>query len=41
MSLNDLMFWVFALVVAFLFYGDPDVWDRLHAFAMGVNCANP
>lgn len=27
------------LIVCFLFYGGPDVWDRMHEMAMGQGCA--
>jgi hypothetical protein len=39
MSTEDLTLWVFVLALVFLFSGTPDVWDRLHAAAMGVGCA--
>ena len=35
--MNDIAWFIFALVVVFLFYGDPDVWDKLHERAMSVN----
>jgi hypothetical protein len=36
MTGNDARFWIFLFVWVFLFYGDPDVWDKLHAKAMSV-----
>ena len=30
MSADDLRFWVFIWIAVFLFYGEPDVWDKLH-----------
>jgi hypothetical protein len=39
MSANDFRFWVWLFVVVFLFYGEPDVWDRLHEKAMSMEIA--
>ena len=36
MSREDLRFWLFALAMIFLFYGEPDVWDKLHAYVMSI-----
>lgn len=36
MSNNDARLWIWIFVVVFLFYGDPDVWDRLHEKAMSM-----
>lgn len=37
---EDIAFWLFLLAMIFLFEGTPDVWDRLHAAALGIGC-NP
>jgi hypothetical protein len=34
MSANDFRFWLFLLVAVFLFWGDPDVYDKVHDYAM-------
>lgn len=39
--MNILAEWVLVLGLFFLFWGEPDVWDKLHDRAMGtteVNC---
>ena len=36
MSASDMRFWIWLGVVVFLFYGEPDVWDRLHDAAMKI-----
>jgi len=36
MKIDDVVFAVFVLALAFLFAGDPDVWDKLHEKAMSV-----
>jgi hypothetical protein len=36
MSSSDFRFWLWLGVVVFLFYGDPDVWDRLHERVMAT-----
>lgn len=38
MNRQDVALVVTVLALAFLFTGDPDVWDRLHDAAMGVRC---
>lgn len=35
MSWRDIVFILVVLVLFFLFSGEPDLWDRLHAMAMG------
>jgi hypothetical protein len=34
MKVDDVVFAVFVLALAFLFAGEPDVWDKLHERAM-------
>lgn len=36
MSANDFRFWLFLLVAVFLFWGDPDVYDKVHDYAMNL-----
>lgn len=36
MDRKDVAAWVFILTLIFLFQGDPDVWDALHAKAMAA-----
>jgi hypothetical protein len=36
MSTNDFRFWVWLFVVVFVFYGDPDVWDKMHDYVMHI-----
>lgn len=36
MSADDMRFWIWLGVVLFLFYGEPDVWDKLHDSVMSV-----
>ena len=36
MSASDMSFWIWLAVVVFLFYGEPDVWEKLHDYAMNV-----
>ena len=35
--MNDFFHVVAALMIVFLFIGDPDVWDKLHDKAMQIN----
>jgi hypothetical protein len=35
--MNDLGFVLAVLVLVFLFHGEPDVWDKLHAKAMAMD----
>lgn len=39
MSADTVRYVIVVLVLIFLFDGDPDVWDRLHDKAMGVEVA--
>jgi len=32
------IFWTFVLALIFVFQGEPDLWDRWHAKAMGTDC---
>lgn len=36
MTPNDFRFWVWLFVVVFMFYGEPDVWDKLHGYVMNI-----
>jgi hypothetical protein len=36
MSNSELKFWVWLFVVVFVFYGDPDVWDKMHDYVMHI-----
>jgi hypothetical protein len=36
MSTDDFRFWVWLFVVVFVFYGDPDVWDKMHDYVMHI-----
>lgn len=36
MTGDDIRFWVWLGVAVFLFYGEPDVWDKMHAYAMNI-----
>ena len=40
MSANDARFWAWLFIVVFLFYGEPDVWDRLHDKVMSMQTCN-
>ena len=37
MTANDIRFWLFVAISVFLFAGEPDVWDKLHDYAMNIN----
>lgn len=36
MTRDESRFWIWLFVVVFLFYGEPDVWDKLHEKIMNM-----
>ena len=40
MNKDEFRFWVWLGIIVFLFYGDPDVWDKLHDAVMNMEFTN-
>ena len=36
MNLSDWSFWLFVFLCFFLFWGEPDVWDKAHEYTMQI-----
>ena len=36
MSAENSRLWIWLFIVVFLFYGEPDVWDKLHDKVMNM-----
>jgi hypothetical protein len=38
-AIGSILWMLLILALVFLFYGEPDLWDRWHALAMGSECS--